>query len=319
MQEYKYVFEVYKERSFSKAAKNLYVSQPALSATIKKIEDRLGMQLFDRSTTALALTQAGEAYIQTARKILNMEDDLQIYLNDLANLNTGSLVLAGTAFFSSYIIPPIVNEYLKYYPKVSLEFIEADSVELYKMAQDNQLDLIVDAGVNDKDRFERKFLYQETILLAVPKQWVTNDHLKAAALSIEDICNGKHRAEETEGVFLREFEQCPFILLKKEHDLYKRANEICKGENVVLSSFIHLNQLMTSFHLTCQNMGIALVSDSLVKCSKVNADVSFFKINVKNPDLIQREVFIAYRKSRNLTRAMKSFIDIAEKLYSNWS
>lgn len=318
MHDYRYVFEVYKERSFSKAAQNLYVSQPALSATIKKIEDRLGMQLFDRSTTALTLTQAGEAYIQTARKILNLEDDLQMYINDLTNLNVGSLVIGGTAFFSSYITPPIVKEYLNHYPKVSLEFIESDSIELYKMAQDNQLDLIVDAGANDNDRFERKFLYYESILLAVPKEWVQMDSLKMLALSTEDVCAGKHKLDETEGVNLKSFEKHPFIFLKKEHDLYKRAIEICKEEKVTVSSFMHLNQLLTSFNLACQNMGIAFVSDSLVKCSKVQADICYFKIKVKNQDLTRREVFIAYRKSRNLTKAMSTFLNVAEALYCNW-
>lgn len=99
MQEYEYVYQVYKEKSFSKAAKNLFISQPALSATIKKIETKLGVQLFERTTTSVTLTEAGEAYIDTARKIMELESDLAVYLEDLSNLNTGRLVLAGTAFF----------------------------------------------------------------------------------------------------------------------------------------------------------------------------------------------------------------------------
>ena len=59
----KYVYEVYKTRSFSKAAANLYISQPSLSATIKKIEARLGTPIFDRSTSPIMLTECGEKYI----------------------------------------------------------------------------------------------------------------------------------------------------------------------------------------------------------------------------------------------------------------
>ena len=111
MQEYEYVYQVYKEKSFSRAAKNLFISQPALSATIKKIETRLGVQLFERTTTSVTLTEAGEAYIDTAKKIMELESDLAVYLEDLSNLNTGRLVLAGTAFFCSYVIPPVVSAY----------------------------------------------------------------------------------------------------------------------------------------------------------------------------------------------------------------
>ena len=57
----KYVYEVYKERSFTKAAQNLYISQPSLSARIKKIEEIIGEPLFDRSTTPLQLTEPGES------------------------------------------------------------------------------------------------------------------------------------------------------------------------------------------------------------------------------------------------------------------
>ena len=67
-----YVYEVYKEKSFSRAAQNLYISQPALSATIKKIETRLGCSIFDRSSTPLRLTPAGIEYIKAVEKIIDM-------------------------------------------------------------------------------------------------------------------------------------------------------------------------------------------------------------------------------------------------------
>ena len=70
-----YVYEVYKEGSFSKAAANLYISQPALSATVKKIEKKIGMPLFDRSTVPVQLTECGKKYMKTAEKIMDIEED----------------------------------------------------------------------------------------------------------------------------------------------------------------------------------------------------------------------------------------------------
>ena len=69
-----YVYEVYKERSFSKAAENLYISQPALSAMIKKVENKVGMPLFDRSTNPIQLTDCGKRYIKTAEKIMDLDE-----------------------------------------------------------------------------------------------------------------------------------------------------------------------------------------------------------------------------------------------------
>ena len=73
----KYVYEVYKERSFTKAAQNLYISQPSLSARIKKIEEIIGEPLFDRSTTPLQLTEVGKVYIEAAEEITQIEQRLK--------------------------------------------------------------------------------------------------------------------------------------------------------------------------------------------------------------------------------------------------
>ena len=64
-----YVYEVYKEKSFSKAAANLFISQPSLSANVKRIEKRIGYPIFDRSTKPLQLTECGEKYIQAVAEI----------------------------------------------------------------------------------------------------------------------------------------------------------------------------------------------------------------------------------------------------------
>ena len=68
-----YVYEVYKEKSISKAASNLYISQPSLSARIIKIEEEIGMPIFDRSTSPLRLTEFGHIYIQDKEEVYEIE------------------------------------------------------------------------------------------------------------------------------------------------------------------------------------------------------------------------------------------------------
>lgn len=318
MQEYEYVYQVYKEKSFSRAAKNLFISQPALSATIKKIETRLGVQLFERTTTSVTLTEAGEAYIDTAKKIMELESDLAVYLEDLSNLNTGRLVLAGTAFFCSYVIPPVVSAYQKKYPGVTLEMTESDSLLLYDMAGDNDLDLIVDAGHYDTEKFDGQTLFTEHILLAVPEKMVTTEYQKKLALTAEDVRKGRFLKEETPGISVGEFMDCPFILLKKEHDLFHKAMAVCEESGIQPESLLHLNQLMTAYSLVCQGMGVTFVSDTLVRQSRMRADVVYFKLDVRDPELTRREVFVAWRRNRHVTRTMNSFVQTAQKIYHNY-
>ena len=97
----KYVYEVYRERSFTKAAQNLYISQPSLSARIRKIEESIGVPLFDRSTSPLQLTEAGKVYIEAAEEIFKIEQRVENDMNHLNNLETGHLSLGGSNLFSA--------------------------------------------------------------------------------------------------------------------------------------------------------------------------------------------------------------------------
>ena len=95
MQGMDYVYAVWQEKSFSAAARKLFVSQPALSASVRKVERELGLPIFDRSTTPLQLTDAGRAYIEAAERIFRIKRDLKSYCDDLAGLESGTLRLGG--------------------------------------------------------------------------------------------------------------------------------------------------------------------------------------------------------------------------------
>ena len=125
-----YVMEVYKEQSFSKAAQNLYISQPALSAAIKKIEKKIGAPLFDRSVSPIQLTECGKEYIRTTEKILDLEDEFAYHVGNLQELRAGHLSLGGTYFFASFIFPPFIEQFRQKYPHVNLDFYEGSTMEL---------------------------------------------------------------------------------------------------------------------------------------------------------------------------------------------
>lgn len=79
LNEMRYVYAVYQEKSFTQAAKKMFISQPALSKMVKLAETEVGVPLFDRSTVPLTLTREGKVYIDYARKILHLEQDIRTY------------------------------------------------------------------------------------------------------------------------------------------------------------------------------------------------------------------------------------------------
>ena len=83
-QEMKYIYTVYQKGSFSKAAEALFMTQPALSISIQKVENEIGMPLFNRDKKPLELTEAGQLYIEKIRQIMHLENELSQQLNDLS-------------------------------------------------------------------------------------------------------------------------------------------------------------------------------------------------------------------------------------------
>lgn len=107
-----YIYEVYREQSFSRAAQKLYLSQPSLSLTIKRYENEIGVQIFDRSTAPVKLTDAGEVVMEYIQRILATERDMQAYLDDYRELKTGNLTLGAAHMFSSYLLPHLIARFL---------------------------------------------------------------------------------------------------------------------------------------------------------------------------------------------------------------
>ena len=82
-QEMEYIYEVYRERNFTRAAENLFITQPALSMAIQKAEERIGIPIFDRSTRPISLTDAGEAYIEYIESARHLDAEFDRHIRDI--------------------------------------------------------------------------------------------------------------------------------------------------------------------------------------------------------------------------------------------
>lgn len=311
----RYICTIDKEKSFSKAAQELYISQPALSAIIKKLEKQLGYELFDRQTVPITPTEEGKAYLAAAEQILRVQKDLEIYIEDLRMLQTGQLTVAGTALYCSYVLPQIVSSYTARYPGVQLNFEEADSIRLYEKLANDKIDLIIDGGETDENRFSIHLLFYEHILLAVPKTNPLNDTLGEKRLTRREVSADDAKPEQKEGVDLSLFRDEPFVILKKEQDLHNRAMSLCRERGFTPKVSIYSNQLMTAYNIASQGLGCTFVTDTLVKrCSFDNA-LTYYRIAAMPQELTSRKVFIAHKKNRYSTHAMRNFIALAHSIF----
>ena len=111
--EMEYVYLVYQEKSFSKAAQKLFVSQSAVSAMVRKAEAKIGCQIFDRSTIPLTVTKEGEYYIKCAEQFMRLEKNMDAYFKDMADMNTGHLSVGSSSFFCAYLLAGLLKRFKK--------------------------------------------------------------------------------------------------------------------------------------------------------------------------------------------------------------
>lgn len=306
-----YMYVVYEEKSFSKAAKRLFISQPSLSATVKRIEERIGYPVFDRSSKPLKLTECGEKYINAVEKIMSIENQFTNFVNDWGGLQTGKLVLGGSSLFSSWVLPPIMGRFSRKFPLVKIELIEESTGELEELLNSGKIDFLLDNCMLDENIFESSVLKEEHLVLAVPESFKVNNKLKSYQLTVDSIRNGEFLDAKVKSVPLKEFKGQPFIMLKPENDTRKRAMGILEEHNFMPEIIFELDQQMTSYNITYSGMGISFISDTLVSKAPFHNKVIYYKLS---GDDSCRNISFYWKKGRYFTRAMKEFLEIAKEI-----
>ena len=307
-----YVYAVYKEKSFSGAAKKLFVSQPALSSSIKKTETRLGITIFDRGSQPIALTEEGRVYIDAAEKILAIKSGLTERLNDMSELKTGKITVSGENYISSFIYPKIIIEFKNKYSGIDIEMVESNSHDLQGKLFDESVDLLIDYQV-DTELYESHPLANEHIILCVPKKLPINERLAEYRLTAKDIKNGKHLNDSFPAVSLAEFKGEEFVILKKGNYSHYHSMELCSEAGFTPNVKIYPDQMITSYNMTRAGMGVSLIPDLLIYSSAESGKCFFYKLSEVNS---LRRLHIGFKKNRYKSRAVQEFIKTAIDVYS---
>lgn len=301
----KYVYEVYKERSFTKAAQNLYISQPSLSARIKKIEEMIGEPLFDRSTTPLQLTEVGKVYIEAAEEITQIEQRVENYINDLAGLKTGNLAVGASTLFAAYVVPSLITQFNQKFPDVHIQLIEGNTAELEEMLGNNALDFVIDNYHYDSILYNKELYCEENILLAVPKHFSVNEELGMYQLSYKNIKNKNYLNQKYPAVPLGRFAGLPFIMLTQGNDTRTRGDRLCRNVGFKPNIVLEFNQQSTAYMASSTQLGATFISDILVSQLPTFENLVYYKLDGEEA---KRKVFFYYKTHKYKTRVMEEFI-----------
>lgn len=302
-----YVYAVYENKSFSRAAQQLYISQPALSAAIKKVEEEIQLPLFDRSCNPVQLTAAGEYYIESIEKIMAIEKEMAAHFNGLSK--QGTVHVGSASFFCAYILPTIVQEFKVKFPGYSVNILEANADDLVKCLRSGIVDIILDVENLDANTFQSRVWAQEQIVLAVPSGYEINRRLASCRLTFADMSRGRYREQTCPQVSLKQFEQEPFLLLKKGNDMYQRGLKMCRQAGFVPKVAMYLDQLLTAYYIACSGKGITFVRAGVTHCLEPTDKLFFYKLDDKNA---MRNIMLYSKKSQPLSKIGTDFIDFMQ-------
>ena len=299
-----YVLAVLKSGSFSKAAEEMYISQPSLSASIKRIEKKISSPIFNR-TTPISLTEIGREYVRQALAIREIENDFSRYVTDHANLLTGTVKIGGSSLFSSYILPEMISKFSRQYPGIKFEITEDSTKELIQKLYAGILDIVIDNAVITDENISSHPCTSEILLLAVPKTFKINDFLEDVRLTAADIKLERHlhRKYTTN---IENFSSEPFILLNPENDTGKRAKTILSKHNISPHIIFTLDQQVTAHNIASTGMGVAFVSDTLIKNLDINTTLYYYVLSDYE---ISRNIYFYNKSNHYLSSACKKFID----------
>ncbi|KHS58094.1 MULTISPECIES: LysR family transcriptional regulator [Terrisporobacter] len=290
----KYIITIAECRSISKAACELFISQPSLSSILSNMEKDLGVSLFDRSTNPISLTYAGEKYVETAKKILSLESNLKKELIDISTMKKGKITIGIPSVRGTHVLPLILPKFKKEYPGIDIHVIEGDSNYLEECLLSGKVDLVLTSLPSTDKRITCELLYEEKIMLACKKGYLNSQHLLDINSNI---------------VNLNSLKDVDFILTKKNHRIRKLTEYVFDLFNFKPKIILETSNTATAFRLATSGIGVCFVSEMILNTTKPMNEFDLF--NIENSP-VKWNISISYLNSSYLSNVERSFIDFAK-------
>ncbi len=240
LKDLRYLVAVADQRHFSRAAAQCFVSQPTLSAQVKKLEESLGVQLIERAPNNVTLTQAGEQIVARARRILEATDEVVTLARSQRDPLAGRLRVAFLPTIGPYLLPHVAPAVRKALPRLELRLYEYQTASILEKLHAGELDVGVLALPVELAGLEVRELYREPFVVALPER-----HPLAARASL--------RVADLKGE--------PLLLLEEGHCLRDQALEVCSRAGVRDQQDFRATSLETLRQMVATGAGVTLMPE----------------------------------------------------------
>jgi LysR family transcriptional regulator, hydrogen peroxide-inducible genes activator len=274
LRELEYLLALAKYRHFGRAAEACQVSQPTLSAQIKKFEIELGVALVERDSRRVILTSYGEETAARARRILLEIQQLKESARQSRNPEAGTIRLGIFPTLGPYFLPHVISPARKRFPELELHLIEEKSNSLIARLREGEIDAAILALPVNDSQLTTTFLFEERFLLAVP---TTHDFARRTSIGIGELVDHD------------------LMLLEEGHCLRDQALEVCEFAGASERSSFRATSLETLRQMVSAGVGITLLPElATVNQDSLAGSIRLLSFGDSNPS---RQIAICWRKS----------------------
>lgn len=295
---HEYFVAIVEAGSLTKAAEQLYISQPSLSQYLKRLEASLGVELFDRSTSPLRLTYTGERYYQYVLQLMKLDENVRKEFQDIKNQVSGRLRLGVALWRGACLLPDVFPFFHQQYPDIHIELLEGRSVQLESALMNDKIDLAVMnlPRTLDYGKLTCEIICEERILIAAP----TNHPC------VQNLLNNCEFLGSHPIATLELLKHVPLILTKPGQNLTHEVMHALGKAHINPDILLETGNLTTAINLVAKGIACAFVPEEGAKVCQHPGFVTYFAVD--SSDLVW-DLAAVYRKDAYLTHLSQLFID----------
>ncbi|MBR6208688.1 MAG: LysR family transcriptional regulator [Oscillospiraceae bacterium] len=287
------ILEVCKEGNITRAANNIFISQPALSRIIKDTEKRLGIKLFEYRDKKLVPTEEGRRYIEGCYDVLSVYHATLKEINDLKDETTGVIRLGISYQMALFVLPSILGQFREAYPNVRLELVEGKINELENRVRDGISDMAI-VYADSNENLSYHYLASDPVYIQVPPVYYSsqdswNYGFDNKQLDIKDIFGE------------------PFILLKKGRGMRRISDAVFSQKEITPHIVMETDSINLAYELVNANFGFTFIAKTAA--TMYGKFGSFVCCPVEGMNL-SRNIYICTQKNMYLSKASRFLIGL---------
>ncbi|MGV3464346.1 MAG: LysR family transcriptional regulator [Heyndrickxia sp.] len=272
---------------FTRAAEILNISQPALSRAISKLEQELGVQLFDRNGRNIVLNKYGKIFLQRVERSIEEIELGKQEIHDMIHPEHGTISLSFLHSLGISFIPSILQMFLTNYPEVRFHLSQSGSNQVFEKLLTGECDIALLSYFQDDKELHWESLWSEELFL---------------------IVSANHRFSSKDEIDLIEIKDEPFIAFKNGYGLRSIVDQICFDADFTPKVAFEGEEIGTVAGLVEAKLGVSIVPDvKVLDKNKIKL------IRIRDP-ICRREIGLTWKKGRYLSPVTKKFIDFVKSL-----